>query len=133
MKSVYVRDFIGGHETIDVKNLGSGGSVVRGVLHKVFVLVVSVVRVFFCSMFAGVIMVSTVVLVLRGVILVGEVVYRVNGNDAILRVAPFMNEYLDTLRNGRKKYIIKYVVLAYFVVSFVVLYGLIYFINALLK
>lgn len=73
------------------------------------------------------------IMVTRGIIIVGEVVYRLTGNSAIQRHFPFMNDSLNNLRTNRRKGTIKYLVLGYFVVSGILFYGITVFMNSLVK
>ena len=84
------------------------------------------------STLAGLAAITLTIMILRGIIMLGEILKRITGINLMLKYFPFLNEYLEGLRiQGRREYLIKYIVSAYFLVSFIIFYGLLYFISSL--
>lgn len=117
---------------MEIKNIYVN-SLPKVIIHKGVALFLAVLRVFFCSIFAGVMMMTSLIFLVRAFIALGELVLKLTGNNTMLRWVPLMSEYLEGLRNGRKRYMIKYIVVAYLVVSYIIWYGLMIFVDTLLK
>ena len=132
ISSVTMRDYANGNSAIEIHNKNNG-NILRRLILKAINLIGTYLRVMFGSLFGGLIWISLWIMLLRGVILVGEGVYRLTGSDLLQRHVPFLNEYLLSLRTGRKARVIKYFVLGYFLVSFLMFYGFLMFVNELIR
>ena len=92
-----MRDFTDRPEVFEVRNRNIK-SYAKRAISKLLNVFVAIWRVFFCSIFSGLLATTFMILVIRGMIMIGEIVYRVTGVNLLLRYFPFLNDYLAGLR-----------------------------------